>query len=120
MVRENVYYILILMMTVLPIIAGFYALKSFYIDTYIIEGKVKAKFLAPSSEGTTYIVILENDEKLEIKRNFWYAGPQYNEDVLYAKIEVGKKYRFTCWGWKFDWGPIYLYPNIIAVEEVDE
>jgi len=101
------------------VIIGVVTTKSCFVDTYIIEGTVNSKFLSPADGGTTFIILLaDNQTKLEIKRNFWYSSSEFNEDLLYQQVEVGKKYKFTCWGWQLDWWTVYWYPNVIKIEQI--
>lgn len=88
--------------------------KSGWIDTYITEGKVKDKFIDAGSGA--YVVILYDNTKLEVDRNLWYSGSEFNPDVVYASIKVNNTYRFTCWGWQLDFWIIYWYANVIKAE----
>lgn len=112
--------LLIAAIVIIVVLAIFGALiiKSIYIDTYTITGKVSKKYLSPADGGTTFVVKLEDGKKLEIKRNLWYGGGEYNEDDLYSEISENKSYVFTCWGWQWDFWIIYWYPNIIKAEEL--
>jgi hypothetical protein len=109
--------IVIALIIVVGVVVGL-VIKSIYIDTYTVTGTVSQKFLSPDDGGTTFVVMLDDGRKLEIKRNLWYGGSEYNEDSLYADIDVNSTYHFTCWGWQLDLWFIYWYPNIIRAEEV--
>lgn len=95
-----------------------FAVKSYYIDTYTITGTVSQKYLSPDNGGTTFVVKLTDGKKLEIKRNLWYGGSQYNEDDIYSSLTTNATYKFTCWGWQYDFWFIYWYPNVIKAEQV--
>jgi len=114
----NIALVVILVIAICVAIA--IVVKSMYVDTYVINGKVKDKFLSPDGLGTTFVVKLEDGRKLEIKRNLWYWGSQYNEDDIYSKITQDSSYKFTCWGWQIDLGFVYWYPNIIMAEQVTQ
>jgi len=91
---------------------------SSYIQAYEITGTVKHKWVDVSPEGSHYMVRLADGRLLEVERNLWYYGSEYNPDRIFTDIEIGKTYRFTCWGWQLDFWTIYWYPNIIKAEEI--
>jgi hypothetical protein len=109
---------LIVILVILTCVVIGLAVKSMYADTYVITGKVAQKFLSPDGKGTTFVLKLEDGRKLELKRNLFYGGSQYNEDDLYTKIKEGSSYRFTCWGWQVDFWFVYWYPNVIKAEQI--
>lgn len=108
---------IILLLIILGAVGVVFWVKSGWIDTYTIEGKVKDKFIDAGSGA--YVVILYNNTKLEVDRNLWYSGAEYNPDVIYANIKVNSTYRFTCWGWQLDFWVIYWYANVIKAEAHD-
>jgi len=93
---------------------------SSYIQSYTVTGTVKAKWVDVGPEGSYYLVRLTDGRMLEVERNLWYYGSEYNPDRIFSEIEIGKTYRFTCWGWQLDFWTIYWYPNIIRIEEVKQ
>jgi len=104
----------ILVIVIAAVAVGF--VFSSYIQSYTVTGTVKAKWIDYSAETSAYVVVLTDGTLLEVERNLWYYKPEFNPDRLYAQIEVGKTYRFTCWGWQVD--ILYWYPNIIKAEEI--
>jgi flagellar basal body-associated protein FliL len=86
-----------------------------YTSTYEISGTVMAKHIDNSGDGSHYIVVLESGQTLEVERNLFFLDHKYNPDLLYAQIQLGATYDFTCWGWQSEW--FHWYPNVIAFVE---
>jgi len=90
---------------------------SAYFVNYSVTGEVQEKFIDYSSKGSHYIVVLEDGQLLEVKRNMFDWNPEHNPDRVYANINEGKTYTFECWGWIFDY--FYWYPNVIQATPIN-
>jgi len=91
-------------------------IKSAYVDTYEITGTVKSKWIDPTEGGSAYLVRLTDNTMLEVNRNVFYGGKEFNPDIIYDSIQLNKTYRFTCWGWRAEWAFFYWYPFVLRAE----
>jgi hypothetical protein len=126
MVRGNRGISGILVMIVLVIVAVAIVVAIFvpmYTNTYKISGIVTKMWIDPVEGGSAYLVRINVDstnetKMLEVQKNIFFN--HINEDLVYAQLEVGKHYDFTCWGWDLPYFWIfatYWYPNIIEVNQ---
>ncbi len=107
-------------MLIIVIILGYFAIKSSMVDTYTIVGTVEQKWIDYGNEESHYLLRLDGNRMIEVQRNAFYSGKEYNSDIIFSDINVNETYRFTCYGWQYDWAGIYWYPNIIGYVEINE
>jgi len=116
--------ILIIALILGAILLAGYAINDAWRKTYTVEGTVTEKWVDYENEGGHYLIHLddgtENGRMIEISRNIFYRGPEYNPDRIYKELEENTTYSFTCWGWQIDWWFIYMYPNVIDYEETTD
>ena len=90
-------------------------------NRYYIEGKVITKWIDYGDDTSYYLVKIEKADgtfkMLEVNRNILH-GSNYNPDYVYSWIQVNHTYKFTCWGWDYEWSFIYWYPLVIIAEEI--
>lgn len=105
-------------MVVCVVIVG-YTMKSAWMDTYQVTGTVRETWIDHTTEGSAYLVRLTDNRMLEVNRNIFYGGSEYNPDILFTDLQDNCTYEFTCWGWQVDWDGIYWYPNIIDYKLIE-
>lgn len=66
------------------------------------------------SSGGKYLIFTES-EVLENTDSLWYW--KWNSSDFYNKIEVGKTYKFTVYGWRVPF--MSWYRNIVEVEQTN-
>lgn len=98
-------------------------INSAWNTNYTISGMVKAKWVDVYDDNSCYLlrITMEDgtDRMLEVNRNILH-GSNYNPDIVYSDITVNTTYKFTCWGWDWQWAMVYWYPMVTIAEEVYE
>ena len=112
--------ILVIIFIVALIILSAVLINSAWVTQYTIKGTVVEKWIDYGDEESYYLLrikTLNNKTKmLEVNRNVLH-GSSYNPDIVYSDIKVNKTYKFTCWGWQYQWAWIYWYPCVIIAKE---
>lgn len=108
----------LIMLIIIVIIFWYIGFISANAEQYHITGKVIDKWIGLGEHGSHYLLRLENNQMLEVDRNIFYSGPEYNPDIIYSNIKVNITYDFTCVGWQLNWAGFYWYPYVIKAEKV--
>jgi hypothetical protein len=77
-------------------------------------GNGKSKQINQDSSGGKYLIFTDN-EVLENTDSLWYW--KWNSSDFYNKIEAGKTYKFTVYGWRVPF--MSWYRNIVEVEQTN-
>jgi len=110
---------IILLVLVIVVCVGYFV-NIAYVNTYYIEGTIVDKWVDVYAEESAYLVKIENNRMLEVQRNLWYGGKEYNPDVIYSNLKINSTYKFKCWGLQIDFAGIYCYPNIIEAKLITD
>ena len=66
------------------------------------------------STWTNFMVYTKDGRSLKNTNSLWYW--KWRSTELNAKLQKGKKYRATIYGWRI--GAFNVYPNIVSVKEI--
>ena len=105
----------LVLMVLFVIFSGFIPQRMF-VDN--VSGTVADKYIKRYDTDIFHVVVLLDGGKTEVFQNrdaqvWWW---KFNSADVQAELEVGKSYRLTVVGWRFE--PLSRFRNIVKVEEV--